>query len=329
MPRLYAIAGLDGTVEYSAPFPMSGNNVRGAAAVSRAAGFYVYGTDGFGYAASLAAPLYCITGQFSVRGATLFGGQLYGSTGAGSTSADTYYNGVGSLTGGLTTEPTYYRPLPGFTSTTNDSPNVMRLLSLGRTGRPDTLWLALGKTGGGIQRYNFDGTTWTLAYTLNSATPIGFYGLVVRVDPQDPTKVRLYATTQTLTSGGSNAGTNQLVTFTDSATVGNTASPGAVTLAVLATSTGVSQMFRGVDFAPMPAAPAGTLQVASFTPNAQGALLVARGEAGRAYAVQATSDLAAGFQPLATVYADPFGKIEYQDTSAQGSQRFFRIVTAP
>ncbi len=325
--RLFAMAALDGTVSYSAPFPIAlGVNVRGAAAASLASGFYVYSGDGYGYAPTLAAPLYCVTGQLSVRGATIFGGRIYGSTGASSTSADLYYNGVSALDGILPTEPAYYRPLPGFTSTTNDSPNGLRFLSLGRSGRPDTLWLALGKIGGGVQRYNFDGTSWTLAYTLNPATAVGFYGLTVRVDPQDPTRVRLYATTQPDTT---NNGANQLVTFTDSATAGNTTGPGPVTLTVLATAGG-SQMFRGVDFAPMPAPPPGTFQLTTFAPNAQGALFVARAEAGRAYVVQSSTDLTAPWQTVSPVlYADQFGRIEYQDTSAPALQRFYRFVTSP
>ena len=333
LARRFAYAGSDGAVSYSAPFLMSGNNVRGAAAGSPAAGFYVFGSDGFGYAATLTAPLFCTTGQFTTRGATIFAGRIFGSTGAGIVngvpSADIDYNGVNVVEGILPTEPARYRRLPGFTSTVNDSPNGLRFLSLGRSGQPDTLWLALGSSGGGIQRYNFDGTNWTLAYTLNPATAVAFYGLTVRVDPQDPSRVRLYATTQVNNGSGNNAGANQFLTFTDSATPGNTLSPTPVPVTVIATATN-SQMFRGVDFAPMPAAPVGTLQLTTFAPDAQGALLVARGEAGRAYMVQSSTDLTMPWQTVSPVlYADQFGTLEYQDTSAPALQRFYRFVTSP
>lgn len=318
--RLFATAGVSGVVSYSAPFLMSTGNMRGAASASAAGGFYLLTADGIGHAASLTDPVYCLTGQYTVRSAVIFAGQLYGSTGSANSN-----NGINRLEGGLPTTPSFYKQLPGFTSTVNDSPNGLRLLDLNKDGVPETLYVALGRIGGGIQRYNFDGTTWTLAYTLNPATPVGYYGLTAQIDPQDPTRVRLYATTQ---PGTSNAGSNQLQTFTDNATPGNTVSPGVLTPVVLANA-GPNQMFRGVDFTPRAAATAGTLAVSAMTLAGDGFTLTARGEAGRTYRVQSSPDLTSGWSDLSPVlYADPFGTVAYRDPTGVGpARKFYRLVS--
>ncbi|MBS0659571.1 MAG: cadherin-like domain-containing protein [Verrucomicrobia bacterium] len=242
--RLYATLDPSGTLRYSVPFTISGTNVRGAIASSAATGFYIFTADGFGYAPTLEAEVLCVTGQYSVRGATIFNGRIYGST--GSTTSN---NGVNLISDGLPAGPAYYQQLPGFTNATNESPNAIRFHDLNNDGQPDTLYVAVGATGGGVKRYNFNGTSWVLAYTLNASTPTGFYGLTSRIDPGDSSRLQFFATTQ----GASNAG-NRLVTFTDSATFGNTTSPGAITLTQLRQAP-ATQSFRGVDFSPAVAAP--------------------------------------------------------------------------
>lgn len=242
--RLYATLDPSGTIRYSIPFNISGTNVRGAIVSSAATGYYVFTADGFGYAPTLDTEVVCVTGQYSVRGATIFNGRIYGST--GSTTSN---NGVNLVSDGLPAGPAYYQQLPGFTDALNESPNAIRFHDLNNDGQPDTLYVALGSTGGGVKRYNFNGSTWVLAYTLNASTPTGFYGLTSRIDPNDPSRIQFFATTQ----GTSNAG-NRLVTFSDSATFGNTTSPGAITLTQLRQAPS-TQSFRGVDFSPAVAAP--------------------------------------------------------------------------
>lgn len=242
--RLYATVSPAGVVSYSKAFTISATNVRGAIAYSAATGYYVFTADGFGYAPTLNSDIYCTTGQYSVRGATIFNGQLYGST--GSTVSN---NGVNKVTDGLPTGPAYYQQLPGFTDTLNESPNAIRFHDLNNDGQPETLYVASGTTTGGVKRYNFNGSSWVLAYTLNAATATGFYGLTSRIDPNDPTKVQFFATTQ----GGSNAG-NRIVTFSDTAVAGNTTNPGPVTLTQLRLAQSF-QSYRGIAFVPTLAAP--------------------------------------------------------------------------
>ena len=315
--RIFATVDSAGALSYAAPFPSSGTNFRGVVSASAASGYYLLTGDGFSYRASLNAPVNGVTGSYPVSSAAIFARQLYGSTGAAPTN-----NGINSLDGGLPQSPAYYRALPGFPNTVNDSPNGFRLLALAHRGVPDTIYLALGRAGGGIQRYNFDGTNWKLAYTLNPSVPVGFYGLTARIDPQDSTKVRLYATTQ---PGSANGGGNQLVTFTDSATAGNVTSPGPVKPTVLAAANG-AQMFRGVDFAPMAAAPAGPPLVTSVQVGPQGATITARGRAGAAYAVQSTWGAKFVWVTLATVWADESGTIQFNDPHPWSTQQIYRLI---
>jgi len=87
--------------------------------------------------------------------------------------------------------------------------------------------------GGGIQRYDWNGTAWALTYTLNTGGTGGARGLAVDFSGLSPV---LYATTVE----GNN---NRLITITD---IG-----GASVETDLATA-GVNRAFRGLEFAPVP-----------------------------------------------------------------------------
>jgi hypothetical protein len=91
-------------------------------------------------------------------------------------------------------------------------------------------------SGGGIQKWTFDGTAWSLAYTIASGSPNGARGLAVDWSGVNPV---VYATT-----GESASGTpNKLVGYVDTGITG--------TATVLATA-GTLQFWRGLEFIPIP-----------------------------------------------------------------------------
>jgi len=93
-------------------------------------------------------------------------------------------------------------------------------------------------SGGGIQKWTFDGTSWSLAYTIITGSPNGARGLAVDWSGVNPV---VYATT-----GETSAGTpNNLVGYVDTGVAG--------TATVLATA-GTSQFWRGLVLIPEPSA---------------------------------------------------------------------------
>ncbi len=90
-----------------------------------------------------------------------------------------------------------------------------------------------GSSAPGIQRYDYDGTTWTLSYTLGTGSSNGARGLAVDFSGTDPV---IYATT-----GESSA--NRLIAITDTG-AGSTVA----TLDTAAANTA----FRGLAFTPAP-----------------------------------------------------------------------------
>ncbi len=252
--RIFATVNPAGTVAYSSPFFASGDNMRAVVSAGAGSGYYIATSAGLGYTPSLTGAVNAVTGAISTRDVNIFNGQLYTSASAAGNAI--INGGVNTVGIGQPTGPAYSYLLPGLTSTAN-SQNNFRFFDLrGNDGTPDTLYVALGTVGGGIQRFTLDSATqqWSLAYTLNTAgAGTGFFGLTGRLDPTDSTRVELFATTQ---PGTSNAGGNALLSFTDSVipngsgtVVLTTANNDLVTLA----TAGSRQMFRGVDFAPQSA----------------------------------------------------------------------------
>lgn len=186
----------------------------------------------------------------NTRVPNIFAGQLYIS------SASSTFQGLSTVGTGLpTTGGQTTTILPGFPTAGGPSPYAFTLLDLNSSvAGVDTAYVAddrASASGGGIQRWNFDGTTWTLAYTLNSGLGTGARGLTA---VNNAGTIVLYATT-TETSA------NRLVTVTDSG-----ASSAFTTLATAQANT----VFRGVAFtpsngAPPPAAPTIVTQPASQT----------------------------------------------------------------
>ncbi|MBD2342645.1 choice-of-anchor Y domain-containing protein [Anabaena subtropica] len=164
----------------------------------------------------------------NIRNVNIFDNQLYISTSSGSAVR------VGSVGSGTpTTSGQNITNLLGFSTTSSPYGFFFADLSPSVAGL-DTLYVADDRTtssGGGLQKWIFDGTTWSLAYTLISGLTTGLRGLTGSVVGTTPV---LYATTAESTAP-------KFVTLTD--TGSNSAF---TTLATAAPNTA----FRGVAFAP-------------------------------------------------------------------------------
>ncbi|HEX7469405.1 MAG TPA: CotH kinase family protein [Verrucomicrobiae bacterium] len=84
---------------------------------------------------------------------------------------------------------------------------------------------------GGVQRWNFNGSVWTLSYAFAGITNVGARGLAVDFGGANPI---IYATTAEATA-------NRLVSITDT---------GAISTATTLATAGVNQLFRGLSLAP-------------------------------------------------------------------------------
>jgi hypothetical protein len=88
-------------------------------------------------------------------------------------------------------------------------------------------------TAGGIQRWDFNGTSWSLTYTLGTgAANIGARGLAVDFSGVTPV---IYATTAEATA-------NRLITITDT---------GVASAATTLATAGANEIFRGLEFTPV------------------------------------------------------------------------------
>lgn len=161
----------------------------------------------------------------------IFGGQLYAS------SAVTGYTAVHRIGTGLPTgSGNTATALPGMT-TTGASPYGFVLLDRdAAVAGLDTAYVAddrAASSGGGVQKWVFNGTTWTLATTFTaSGTTTGCRG-VAAVD--GPSSVTVFATTADVT-------TNRLVSWVDTGAT----TPSSTVLSTAALNT----IYRGVSVGP-------------------------------------------------------------------------------
>jgi len=167
----------------------------------------------------------------SVRAIEIVAGQLYADSGSTGTS-NVFKVGTGLPT---TTGPTT-TALTGM-PTSNASPYGFAFFD--RTGVKgiDTVYVADDRTvanGGGIQKWSWNGTTWSLAKTFTSGITTGVRGLAAEVVAG---KVIIYATTTETTQ-------NKLVKLVDD----GSASPAITTLSTAAVNT----VYRGVAMAWVP-----------------------------------------------------------------------------
>jgi hypothetical protein len=164
----------------------------------------------------------------NVRVVNLFGGQLYGSSSSGA-----FVNVYTVGTGAPTTAGQTATSLPGMPTSSGPSPYAFVLLDR-NAGVPglDTLYVADDRapaSGGGIQKWTFNGTTWSLVTTFQPSTSAGARGLTAFTTASTVILVATLA----VTSG------NTLVSLVDD---GVNLNPSA---AVLATSP-ANTVFRGV-----------------------------------------------------------------------------------
>jgi hypothetical protein len=185
----------------------NGTNFWGAA--SGTIGTYYFGFD--------AAPDTIQTQFGNVRSIATFNGNIY------CVSAVSGNNGVLKMDGLPTTAVTPTVLFPGSTSSSD--------LEVSANGNLIYVADSRNSPNGGVQRWEFDGSVWTLAYTLTHGLPEG--AQYITADFSGPNPV-VYA----ITAGESN---NRLIAIADT---------GASSTSTTIASAGANQTFRGVRFGP-------------------------------------------------------------------------------
>jgi hypothetical protein len=204
---------------------LSGNNFRSVASTNGTE-FWAAGAGGLVYVSG-AAPgtATSLSTTFNGRNVNIFNNQLYVSTGSGT-------RGIYSIGTGLPTSGT---------------PTATNLFDTGSSSSPfdfafspdgSTLYIADDRsvaTGGGIQKWTLSGSTWSLAYTLGTGTgsTVGARGLAVDFSGANPV---LFATT-------AETSLDRLITITDA---------GSGSAATTLATAPANEIFRGVDFVPVP-----------------------------------------------------------------------------
>jgi predicted extracellular nuclease len=229
--RVVARVDASGTVDSSTAITdaFSGAGVRGAV-TDDGSRFWTVGASGGVRLAPLgstgATTQINSAAPTNLRVVGIANGQLYVSTGSGTTGLYTVGSGL-PTTGGQTPSLVTAVPSPYAFVALDRDPAVPGV---------DSLYVAddSASPGGGILKYSFDGTTWTPRGSFRPAGS-GARGLTGVLSPAG---VTLYATTS--------AATNQLVKVEDTAANTATMSATGTTLQTAATNT----VLRGVTFAP-------------------------------------------------------------------------------
>lgn len=225
--RIDALGTVDTSTASTSAY--SAGNVRGAV-TGDGSGFWLTGSNGgvqYAAFATIGASTQLTAAPLNTRVAGIFGGQLYGTSGsAGFTNV--YAVGAGlPTTAGQTSVA-----LPGL-PVSAASPYAFALFDRSpAVPGVDTLYVADDRsaaTGGGVQKWTFDGATWTLAATFTGALTVGVRGLAAA---ESDGGVLLVATTTD----------NRLVRLVDD----GSPAPAAAVLATAPANTA----FRGVAFAP-------------------------------------------------------------------------------
>lgn len=224
--RVAGRVAFDFTIDTTTALSDVSGNIRSAVSVDGSQFWLTSSSVGVRYAPlGAATSTQLASSPTNLRTAKLALGELFISSATGT------FQGISQVGSGMpTTSGQTITLLPGFPTSSGPDPWDFWFAD------PATLYVADGRTtaAGGIQKWLFNGTTWSLAYTLNAGLGAGVRGLIGTVESGVAT---LYATTTE-----SNA--NRLVTVTDTG-------PSATftTLATAPTNT----VFRGVTFAPIPA----------------------------------------------------------------------------
>ncbi|MBS1723071.1 MAG: hypothetical protein JSS66_08990 [Armatimonadetes bacterium] len=252
--RVVGRVAADGTVDTTTAFDaFNTNNPRSVASVDGTA-FWLGGAGSGSGVSATGGARYVLFGPgntttlltsdvTNMRNVKILGGQLYYSSMSGA------FRGVNTVGVGLpTTSGQTTTLLPGFDPSTTSPQSTYDYAF----GDANTLYVADDRAvGGGLQKWTFDGSVWTLQYTIPSGVPAndGIRGLIVVPDQNGNV---IYATTD-------QASGNNLVTLTDSGS--------GSTFTVLATAPALTR-FRGLCFTP---AASDTLE--TLAPNAQQVVL--------------------------------------------------------
>jgi len=234
VPRVIGTVDAAGTytrVATSTSF-FSGGNIRSA--VSDGTGNYWangsnQGTNYFGNTAAATNIQNSIT---NLRAFAIQGGDMAFSTGSGTARGIYVVNTIGS---GTTTVPasTITLVVPTGTASSPYQFAIAPTLTYGYVADDNAT-----SAGGGIQKWVFNGFTWTLAYTFatstNTAITAGARGLTVDFSGTNPV---IYATTSETSS-------NRLISIVDGGSLATS------TITTLATATTANTIFRGVAFSP-------------------------------------------------------------------------------
>jgi hypothetical protein len=174
----------------------------------------------------------------NIRVVNIFNNQLYITTGSGA------FKAVCSVGSGLpTASGETIAVLPGFPNVTTSTADPYAFAI--KPGTADIAYVADSRSktnGGGVQKWVFDGANWNLSYTLDSGLTTGLRNLVVDWTTTNPTIYCVNGDSYIKDMPG-----NKIVAVTD---VDSTS-----VFSVLATAD-PNFMFRGIAFAPEPAAAA-------------------------------------------------------------------------
>ena len=210
----------------------SANNIRGAATDGLGNFWASGGNQGTDYFGNTAAPVTTQSFVTNTRGISIAAGDIAFSTGSGALPGIYVVNTIGS--GTTTAQATTVTPV--LLTGTGSSPYQFAIsptLTYGYIADDRAI-----ASGGGIQKWTFNGTAWTLAYTFatstNTAITVGARGLAVDFSGTNPI---IYATSAEATS-------NRLISIVDGGSVGTS------TITTLATASPTNTIFRGLAFSP-------------------------------------------------------------------------------
>lgn len=229
--RVDSAGAVDSSTRFNAAF--TGSSIRGAASVDGTA-FWVSGNSTTSEGGAWYIPrgttggTHILTNPNNALHVAIYGAQLYGDSATGMFSnVFTIGSGLPTATGQTAT------PLPGLPATmASPAGYVMFDLNPNVAGL-DTLYIADSRTvalGGGVQKWTFNGATWSLMTTFTSGLTTGPQGITGYVEPNG--NVSLFVTTSETT-------VNRLLHYIDD---GVTMNPAPTTISTAAIDTG----YRGV-----------------------------------------------------------------------------------
>ena len=161
---------------------------------------------------------------------------------------------------------------------------------------------------GGVQRWDFNGSAWSMSYAFSGLTNVGARGVTVDFSGANPI---IYATTAEIAA-------NRLVAVTDT---------GAASAVTTLANAGVNQIFRGVAFVPN-AGP--RPQIYHADQGTDGFVLSWSTLFNRNYTVQYTDDAAStNWWTLTNLTASRAVATVVDTGASQAGNRFYRVVLNP